>query len=199
MQYNTQKPILIMPEYGRGIQEMVEMAIGLPTKKEREKCARAIIAIMARIQPQHSGQADYEQKLWNHLARISRYRLDIDYPVEIVSEEDVYAHPKPLPYPMKNIRSRHYGYLIESSLNYAKTLPDGEEKDALVALVANQMKQNLFVWNRDSMDDRLVAADIARYTHGEIQLDLKQHRFAAVGYPTQQTMINTQRRKKKRI
>ena len=87
MQYNTQRPTLIMPEYGRGIQDMVEMAIGLPTKIERERCARAIVSIMARIQPQQSGQADYEQKLWNHLARISRYQMDIDYPVEIVSED----------------------------------------------------------------------------------------------------------------
>ena len=174
MQYNTQRPTLIMPEYGRGIQDMVEMAIGLPTKIERERCARAIVSIMARI---------------------SRYQLDIDYPVEIVSEEEVYAHPEPLPYPMKKIRSRHYGHLIESSLEYARTLPDGEEKDTLVAMVANQMKQNLFIWNRDSMDDSLVASDIARFTHGEIHLDLKQHRFAAVGYLDQQNYGNAQRKK----
>lgn len=198
MQYNTQKPILVMPEYGRGIQDMVEMAVGLPTKAERQHCAHAIVAIMARLQPQQSGQADYEQKLWNHLARISRYRLNIDYPVEIVSEEEAYAHPKPLPYPMKNIRSRHYGHLVESALEYATTLPDGPEKDTLVGLVADQMKQDLFVWNRDSMDDRLVAADISRYTHGDIHLDLRQHHFAPVGMPTQQPVNNTPRKKRKR-
>lgn len=198
MQYNTQKPTLVMPEYGRGIQDMVEMAVGLPTKAERQRCAHAIVTIMARLQPQQSGQADYEQKLWNHLARISRYRLDIDYPVEIVSEEEAYAHPKPLPYPMKNIRSRHYGYLVESSLKYATTLPDGPEKDTLVGLVADQMKQDLFVWNRDSMDDRLVAADISRYTHGDIHLDLHQHRFAPVGIPTQQPVGVITRKKRKR-
>ena len=179
MQYNTQKPLLVMPEYGRGIQEMVELAVGLPTKAERQRCAHAIVNIMARIQPQQSGQADYEQKLWNHLARISRY-------------------PKPLPYPMKNIRSRHYGYLVESSLQYAKTLPDGPEKDTLVAMVANQMKQDLFVWNRDSMDDRLVAADISRLTQGEVRLDLNQHRFSPVGAPEQQPQNGVQRKKRRR-
>lgn len=198
MEYNTQKPLLVMPEYGRGIQEMVELAVGLPTKAERQRCAHAIVNIMARIQPQQSGQADYEQKLWNHLARISRYQLDIDYPVEIVSEEEAYAHPKPLPYPMKNIRSRHYGYLVESSLQYAKTLPDGPEKDTLVAMVANQMKQDLFVWNRDSMDDRLVAADISRLTQGEVRLDLNQHRFSPVGAPEQQPQNGVQRKKRRR-
>lgn len=201
MQYNTQKPILIMPEYGRGIQEMVDVAIGLPNKQDRERCARAIVTIMARIQPQQSGQADYEQKLWNHLARISRYKLDIDYPVEIVSEEEAYAHPKPLPYPMKRIRSRHYGHLVESALEYAQSLPEGQERDTLVGMVANQMKQDLFMWNRDSMDDRLVAADISRYTHNGIQLDLKNHRFAPVGVPNLQQMANMQRnnRKRKRV
>lgn len=201
MQYNTQKPILIMPEYGRGIQEMVDVAIGLPNKQDRERCARAIVTIMARIQPQQSGQADYEQKLWNHLARISQYKLDIDYPVEIVSEEEAYAHPQPLPYPMKRIRSRHYGHLVESALEYAQSLPEGQERDTLVGMVANQMKQDLFIWNRDSMDDRLVAADISRYTHNEIQLDLKNHRFAPVGVPNLQQMANMQRniRKRKRV
>jgi len=199
MEYNTQKPHLVMPEYGRGVQDMVELAVGLPTKTERQRCAHAIVNIMARIQPQQSGQADYEQKLWNHLARISRYRLDIDYPVEIVSEEKAYAHPKPLPYPMKVIRSRHYGHLVESALEYAKTLPEGDERDTLVALVANQMKQDLFVWNRDSMDDRLVAADISRYTRREIRLDLKQHRFAPVGMPDQAQMAPAQRKKRKRF
>ena len=118
--------------------------------------------------------------------------------MEIVSEEEAFAHPKPLPYPMKNIRSRHYGYLVESSLQYAKTLPDGPEKDTLVAMVANQMKQDRFVWTRDSMDDRLVAADISRLTQGEVRLDLNQHRFSPVGAPEQQPQNGVLRKKRRR-
>ena len=132
MQYNTQKEQLIMPEYGRGVQDMVELAVSLPDRQQRQVCAKAIIAVMARIQPEQAGQTDYQHKLWNHLARISRYRLDIDYPVEIVTEEEALAHPKPLHYPMKKISRRHYGYLIENALRYAQTLPEGLEREAQI-------------------------------------------------------------------
>ncbi len=197
MQYNTQKEQLIMPEYGRGVQDMVELAVSLPDRQQRQVCAKAIIAVMARIQPEQAGQTDYQHKLWNHLARISRYRLDIDYPVEIVTEEEALAHPKPLHYPMKKISRRHYGYLIENALRYAQTLPEGLEREALVQMTANQMKQNLFVWNRDSMDEDLVAQDIERYTDGQIALDVDNFRFAPVGMPTTQQLTGKSKRKKK--
>ena len=140
MQYNTQREQLVMPEYGRGIQYMVDLAISLPDKEERQRCANSIVAIMSRIQPENADAADYEVRLWNHLAKISRYKLDIDYPVEIIPEQEAMEHPKPLPYPMKKIRRRHYGHLVESALQYAQTLPDSEERTALVGMVANQMK-----------------------------------------------------------
>ena len=200
MQYNTQREQLIMPEYGRGIQYMVDLAVSLPSKQERQKCAKTIIAIMSRIQPENSDAADYETRLWNHLAKISRYKLDIDYPVEIVPEQEALEHPKPLPYPMKKIRRRHYGHLVEEALKFAQTLPDGEEHTALVGMVANQMKQNLFMWNRDSMDDNLVMQDIRRYSDGRLQLP-SDFRFATVGIPSNSQLANngsSKSRKKKR-
>lgn len=188
-----------MPEYGRGIQKMVELAISLPTKEERQQCANTIITIMSRIQPQTSRQEDYEQKLWNHLARIAHYQLDVDYPVEIVTEEETMAHPKPLPYPMKRISRRHYGHLVEESLRYAQTLPEGEERDELMKMTANQMKQNLFMWNKDAMDDALVAQDISRYTNNTLRLDLREFKFANVGLPNVHQLSGAQvKRKKKR-
>ena len=198
MQYNTQKDKLIMPEYGRGVQDMIELAITLPDRQQRQVCANAIVAVMERIQPEQAGQSDYQHKLWNHLARIARYRLDIDYPVEIVTEEEALAHPAPLHYPMKKISRKHYGSLVESALKYAQTLPEGLERTTLVQMTANQMKQNLFVWNRDSMDEELVAQDIERYTDGEINLDLDNFRFAPVGIPTVQQLTGNVKRKKKK-
>ncbi|MCR4592153.1 MAG: DUF4290 domain-containing protein [Bacteroidaceae bacterium] len=200
MQYNTQREQLIMPEYGRGIQYMVDLAISLPDRQERQRCANTIISIMSRVQPENAGAADYEVRLWNHLAKISRYKLDIDYPVEIVPEQEAMEHPKPLPYPMKKIRRRHYGHLVESALQYAQTLPDGEERTALVGMVANQMKQDLFVWNRDSMDENLVMQDIRRYSDGQLQLP-SDFRFATVGVPSNAQLANngsTKSKKKKR-
>ena len=199
MQYNTQREQLVMPEYGRGIQYMVDLAVSLPSKEERQRCANTIVAIMSRIQPENNGAADSEVRLWNHLAKISRYKLDIDYPVEIVPEQEAQEHPKPLRYPMQRIRRRHYGHLVESALKYAQTLPDGDERTALVGMVANQMKQNLFVWNRDSMDENLVMQDIKRYTDGQLQLQ-PDFRFASVGIPSNAQLANngSSKRKKKR-
>ncbi|MCR5533671.1 MAG: DUF4290 domain-containing protein [Bacteroidaceae bacterium] len=199
MQYNTQREQLVMPEYGRGIQYMVDLAVSLPSKEERQRCANTIVAIMSRIQPENNGSADSEVRLWNHLAKISRYKLDIDYPVEIVPEQEAQEHPKPLHYPMQRIRRRHYGHLVESALKYAQTLPDGDERTALVGMVANQMKQNLFVWNRDSMDENLVMQDIKRYTDGQLQLQ-PDFRFASVGIPSNAQLANngSSKRKKKR-
>lgn len=187
-----------MPEYGRGVQDMVELAITLPDRQQRQVCANAIVTVMSRIQPEQAGQPDYQHKLWNHLARISRYRLDIDYPVEIVTEEEVLAHPAPLHYPMKKIMRKHYGSLVESALKYAQSLPEGPERETLVQMTANQMKQNLFVWNRDSMDEELVAQDIERYTRGELTLDLDNFRFAPVGVPSVQQLTGNSKRKKKK-
>lgn len=200
MQYNTQREQLVMPEYGRGIQYMVDLAVSLPDKQERQRCANTIVSIMSRIQPENANTADYEVRLWNHLAKISRYKLDIDYPVEIVPELEAMEHPKPLPYPMKKIRRRHYGYLVENALQYAQTLPDGEERTALVGMVANQMKQDLFMWNRDSMDENLVMQDISRYSDGRLQLS-SDFCFASVGIPSNAQLANngaTKNRKKKR-
>ena len=199
MQYNTQREQLVMPEYGRGVQYMVDLAVSLPDKHARQQCANTIVAIMGRIQPENSNADDFELRLWNHLAKISCYKLDIDYPVEIVPEQEALEHPKPLHYPMQKIRRRHYGHLVESALQYAQTLPDGEERTALVGMVANQMKQNLFVWNRDSMDENLVMQDIRRYSDGQLQLQ-PDFRFASVGIPSNSQLASngSSKRKKKR-
>ena len=175
MQYNTQREQLLMPEYGRGVQDMVEMAISLPDRAQRQRCAAAIVAVMRRVRAEQENQDDMEQKLWNHLARISRYQLDIDYPVEITPAEEVTAHPE-----------------------YAQSLPESPERQLLVQMVANQMKQDLFVWNRDAMDEELVAQDIMRYTDGEVSLDVDNFRFAPVGMPSVQQLMGNGKKKKKK-
>lgn len=197
MQYNTQREYLVMPEYGRGIQNMVDMAVMLPEKEQRQQCAETIVAIMARVLQGQEGQPDFYQKLWNHLARMARYELDIDYPVEIVPQETVLEHPAPMHYPMKKIQRKHYGYLVENALRYATELPEGEERDRLVALCANQMKQDLYTWNRDSMDDNLVAQDIYRLTGGAIKLDLTTFRFAPIMTSSQPAATSGKKKKKK--
>lgn len=169
-----------MPEYGRGVQDMIDYATSLPEKSERQRCAETIFGIMLNMQPQLRELPDYKHRIWDHIAYISGYRLDIDYPCEITRLGNEAEKPMPLKYPMKDISQRQYGYLIEESLRQLAEMPEGEERDAMLALTANQMKQSLFIWNRDAMDEEKVAADVEQYTHGKVRLDLANFHFAPV-------------------
>ena len=173
MEYNTQRKKLPMPEYGRGIQNMVDYALTIEDRTERQRCANTIVSIMGNMFPHLRDVADFNHKLWDHLAVMSNYQLDIDYPYEITPETTLHAKPKPLAYPMKRIRYRHYGFLLESLLKKLKDMEDGPERDALISLVANQMKQSLYNWNKDGMDEEKVASDLAAYTDGKVQIDLE--------------------------
>ena len=195
--YNSKQDALLMPEYGRMVQGMVQAAMEIADRNQRQQCARYIVSIMARMQDEKQERPDYEHKLWNHLARISRYQLDIDYPVDIVPEQDVQAHPAPMPYPMKRIRRRHYGYLTEQMLDYVSECADEEERGELATMAANQMLQNLYTWNRDSMNEGVIRQDIRMYTHGKVQLP-ENFSFASPVQDDSMLQMNKNRKKKRK-
>ena len=177
LDYNTQREKLVMPEYGREIQKMVDHAIGLKNKQERQNCAQAIIKMMETKVPQLKSNADYHQTLWDHLYLISRKQLDIDWPFDVTAAEKIHDKPNPIPLPKESIRLRHYGKLIGELFEKLKTMPAGEERDALTYYTANQMKRDLVTWGHGSAEDERVASDLAHYTDGVIQLDLNTFRF----------------------
>lgn len=166
-----------MPEYGREVQKMVEYAITIPDKEERLKCAKAIIAIMDRMSPEGKNAEDHERKLWDHLAIMSGFRLDIDYPYDVSMATSMGKRPDPIPYPMRKIPVRHYGVLVFELFEKLKSMPPGEERDELAKVTANQMKRDLYTWSHGAIDDEKVVSDLARYTDGKIQLDLDTFRF----------------------
>ena len=180
LDYNTQRSKLIMPEYGREIQKMVEYACELPTKEERLKCAKTIIRQMETKNPQLRDNDDYEQTLWDHLYLMSHRELDIDWPFDVSEADKILSKPEPMKLPNGNIRLRHYGHLVEELFEQLKTMPEGEERDALVKKTANQMKRDLVTWGHGSADDERIASDLARYTDGKIQLDLNSFTFEKV-------------------
>ena len=180
LDYNTQRTKLILSEYGREIQKMVEYACELPTKEERLKCAMTIIRQMETKNPQLRDNADYEQTLWNHLYLMSHRELDIDWPYDVSEADKILSKPDPMPLPDGHIKLRHYGHLVEELLELLKTMPEGEEYDALVSKTANQMKRDLVLWGHGSAEDERVADDLARYTNGKIQLDLSTFKFDKV-------------------
>ncbi|MBR4921489.1 MAG: DUF4290 domain-containing protein [Prevotella sp.] len=177
LDYNTQREKLLMPEYGREIQKMIDHAVSLPDKAERLKCAKTIVRLMESKNPQLHESTDYEQTLWDHLYLMSHQQLDIDWPFDVSEAEKIHSKPAPMELPQGNTHLRHYGHLLEEVFDKLKTMPEGEERDELVRLTANQMKRNLAAWGHGSMDDEKVADDLARFTDGKIQIDLNTFRF----------------------
>lgn len=177
LDYNTQREKLLMPEYGREIQKMVDHAVSLPDKAERLKCAKSIIRLMESKNPQLHDSENYEQALWDHLYLMSHRQLDIDWPYDVSEAEKILSKPEPMAHPSEGTHMRHYGRLMEEVFERLKTMPEGEERDELVRLTANQMKRNLATWGHGSMDDEKVADDLALFTDGKIQIDLNNFRF----------------------
>ena len=199
LDYNTQRERLVMSEYGREIQKMVELAISLPTKEERMRCAQSIIRQMEMKNPQVRDSSDYEQTLWDHLYLMSHKQLDIDWPYDVSDAERILSKPEPMAHPTKDGKAhlRHYGKLIQQMFEQLKTMPEGAERDELVRLTANQTKRDLLTWGHGSMDDEKVADDLARYTDGKIQIDLSTFRFDNV-QPVTTNEGNGGKKKKKK-
>jgi len=194
LDYNTQREKLILPEYGREIQNMVDYALTLTDKEERQRCAESIIAVMERMVPQNRDNADYQQKLWDHLALMSGFQLDIDYPFDISEAAKIAAKPQPMEYPMKNIPVRHYGSMMFEIFEKLKTMEPGEERDELVRMTANQMKRSLMLWSHGSTDDEKIASDLARFTDGKIQLDLSTFKFDTI---KEKDLVSNNKKKRK--
>ena len=178
LDYNTQREQLILPEYGREVQKMVDYAMTLPTKAERQACAETIIGIMERMSPQAHDNADNVQKLWDHLAIMSNFKLDIDYPVDINEAKSMMNKPQPMDYPKQTNPIKHYGSMVFDLFEKLKGMEPGPERDELTRLTANQMKRNLIQWSHGSSDDEKIASDLARFTDGKIQLDLDKFKFS---------------------
>ena len=193
LDYNTQRERLLMPEYGREIQKMVDHAVTLESREERQRCAETIISIMERMFPGGSN-ADYRHKLWDHLALMSNFQLDIDWPCDVSQAAKIASRPEPLGYPMKDIPVRHYGNMVFELFEQLKSMPEGPERDELARLTANHMKRDLYQWSHGSADDEKVIADLAHFTNGVIQLSPNKFVFEKIN---EREFTEKQRKKKK--
>jgi len=171
MQYNTQQKKLPLPEYGRSIQNMVDYALTLEDRAERQKCANTIISIMGNMFPHLRDVPDFTHKLWDHLAIMSDFSLDIDYPYEIIRKDNLSTKPDQISYPSTKIRYRHYGRTLEVLIKKAIEFPEGDEKDNLVALIANHMKKDYMAWNKDTVDEKKINDDLIELSRGKLQLN----------------------------
>lgn len=169
--YNSNRVHLIIPEYGRNIQKMVEYALTLGDREERNKCARAILSVMGQLFPHLRDIEDYNHKLWDHLHIMAKFKLDVDSPYPTPDAEHLESKPDPLPYPHNEIRFGHYGHYVESMIEKCAGLPEGEEKKAFSLAIANMMKYNATNWNRNIVHDDVILKDLTSLAKGKIQME----------------------------
>ena len=177
MKYNTQQPKLTLPEYGRNIQNMVDYCVTISDKEERTLCAHTIINIMGNMFPHLRDVNDFKHILWDHLAIMSNFNLDIDYPYEIVKKEDLYVKPPQIPYNNGKIAYKHYGKNLENMIKKATQYEEGEEREQLIDMLANHMKKSFLTWNKEVVDDRKIFTDLDYLSAGQIVLDEESHKL----------------------
>lgn len=159
-----------MPEYGRNIQQMIDYAITIEDREERTRCVHTIIHIMGNLFPYLRDVNDFKHKLWDHIAIMSGFKLDIDYPYEIVKPENLYTRPETVKYKNSRIRYMHYGRTLEEMIEKVADYPAGEEREVLIRLIANQMKKCFLTWNKEVVDDRKIYDDLRELSNGKIDV-----------------------------
>lgn len=169
MEYPTQKGRLIMPEYGRNIQQMVAHALTIEDRAERTRCVNAIIHTMGNLFPYLRDINDFKHKLWDHLAIMSDFQLDIDFPYGEPEKAALQTKPNPIPYHNAHITHMHYGRVVQEMIAKATAMEDGEEKQAFILAIANQMKKNFLMWNKDIVDDSKIWADLDEMSAGRLR------------------------------
>ncbi|TYP99182.1 uncharacterized protein DUF4290 [Tenacibaculum adriaticum] len=170
LEYNSERPLLIIPEYGRHIQKLVDHCMSLETKEERNTMAQAIIDVMGNLQPHLRDVPDFKHKLWDQLYIMSDFKLDADSPYEIPSKEELQEKPERLAYPKSASKYRFYGNNIQTMIDVALTWEEGEMKDALVYTIANHMKKCFLNWNKDTVDDSVILEHLYELSNGKIDI-----------------------------
>ena len=171
LEYNTVREELIIPEYGRHIQKMINYASSRESKEERNKLANSIISVMGNLQPHLRDVPDFQHKLWDQLFIMSDFKLDADSPFEKPSKEVLNAKPEPLSYPQSFPKYRFYGNNIKIMIDEAVKWDAGEMKEALVLTIANHMKKCFLNWNKDSVKDQVIFDHL--YELSETKIDIR--------------------------
>lgn len=177
VKYNTELPDLKMREYGRHIQKLVDHCVSIEDRTDRTKCAYSIAEILSRLFPEQNGEDINNKKIWDHLNMIAGFKLDIDYPCEVINENDASTTPSKIPYSNKSDNYRCYGNNIIKMIHEISSMEGGVEKDNLIFLVANQMKKLLVNVNADSATDHRVFKDIRDISRGAIDIDATTYKL----------------------
>ena len=170
LDYNTSRERLAMPEYGRNVLRMVDQLREIPDRAKRTEQAYAVVKVMELLNPQVHSQENYAHKLWDHLYMIAGYDLDVDSPWPCPVAEEFTTDPVPIPMKGSKIKAFHYGRNIESIINLICEQPEGEVKTELIRSLAIYMRQQYLIWNKDSVADETIFADIEKLSDGRIKV-----------------------------
>ena len=170
LEYNTERDHLIIPEYGRHIQKMIDQAKAVEDRDERNNQAKGIIAVMGNMQPHLRDVPDFQHKLWDQLFIMAKFEIDVDSPYGKPSEEELAERPAPLSYPQNFPKYRFYGNNIKRMIDVAKGWEEGELRDALEVTIANHMKKCFLNWNKDTVEDDVIFNHLFELSNGEINL-----------------------------
>lgn len=170
LEYNSERVKLIIPEYGRHIQKMVDHAVSIEDREERNKVANAIIGVMGNLNPHLRDVPDFQHKLWDQLFIISDFRLDVDSPYPQPTREMLEERPEPLDYPQNHPKYRFYGNNIKRMIDVCVSWEDGDLKDALKFTIANHMKKSYLNWNKDTVEDEVIFQHLFELSDGQINL-----------------------------
>ena len=186
--YNTQLKDIKVPEYGRNIQNMVDYACNIEDRDERNAAAHAIVRIMSTLFPtQNQHDEEAQRRYWDHIAIISNFKLDIDWPFDVITEESLQPTPEPVPYDTGIIGLRQYGRNIETMISMIADMEEGQDRHELISMIANQMKKNLLAENKDDEVDEKIVNDIYEMSKGRIRLmpgDITLHEYNVVASPS---------------
>ncbi|MBR5074404.1 MAG: DUF4290 domain-containing protein [Bacteroidales bacterium] len=166
--YNTTRPKLLMPEYGRHVQDMIEYVVNIPDKAKRNEQIQAVVSVMGTLNPQLRDVVDFRHKLWDHVQIISDFKIDIDSPYPLPSRESVSIKPDPIPLKEDKIRATCYGRNIQNMIDLIAERPDDELKKHMIKVIAYYMKQQYLIWNKDSVAEETIFEDIKNLSGGRL-------------------------------
>ena len=195
--YNTDMKRMVLPEYGRNVHRMIEYCIGIPDREERNTCAYTIAKIMANIYSDTAQLSFDDPQIWNHMNLMADFKLDVDFPCEVLTRESMTPHPERISYPSGSIRFRHYGRTTEQMVKSVAEMEESPERDALVSMLAHHMKKLLTLHNKEAVSNEKVIRDLAEFSDGKIQLDPDTYEIQ--DFPeTPQATAQTRGKKKKK-
>ncbi len=171
MEYNTTRNHLIIPEYGRNVQKMVDHLLTIEDRDKRSKFAAGIVELMGTLNPSLKTIEDYKHKLWDHLHQIAGFKLDVDSPYPAPSEEQMMRRPDPLPYPQTKIKVRHFGKNVNMLIEKAVEEKDDEKRQNLTQLIGYYMKLAYINWHREPVHDDMIRNELSAMTEGKLQYE----------------------------